>query len=62
MDDIEILKLENKALRIKAQKLEDELAIARRTLQLIRRAAEISQGVGKITAEEVQIAQTVFGA
>lgn len=76
MDDIEILKLENKALRLRIEslvqtcehlgaanvKLNDEVQILRRYAKLIKRSTEIVQKVGKVTAEDLKLAQTIFGA
>lgn len=45
MEDIEILKLENKALRIQNQALQDEVKILRRFRTLVGRAAEIVKGI-----------------
>lgn len=45
MDDIEVLTLENKALRIQIQALQDEVKILRRFRQLVSRASEIVKGV-----------------
>ena len=45
MDDIEILMLENKALRIQNQALQDEVKILRRFCTLVGRAAEIVKAV-----------------
>ena len=62
MDDIELLKLEMKALRVQNQKQADELKILKRYLKLVKRTTEIVEGVGKITAEDLEIAQTLLGA
>ena len=45
MDDIEVLRLELKAMRIKNQALEDEVRILRRFRQLVGRASEIVEHV-----------------
>lgn len=62
MDDIEILKLENKALRAKNEYLSEQLKIAMRALMMTKRCAEIAQRVGQIQPDELEMAQKIFGA
>lgn len=45
MNDADLLMLENKALRLQIQALQDEVKILRRFRTLVGRAAEIIKGV-----------------
>jgi hypothetical protein len=45
MDDIELLKLELKAMRLKNRALEDEVVILRRYRKLVERSTQIAAGV-----------------
>jgi hypothetical protein len=48
MDDIELLKLENKGLRLQNENLQDELRILRRYRQLIERSTQIAAAMESV--------------
>lgn len=59
MDDIELLMLENKALRFQIQALQDEVKILRRFRQLVARASEIVKGIPTALVPPTEITRRV---
>ncbi len=56
MDDIELLKLENRGLRLQNEALQDEIKILRRYRSLIERSTQIAkalEGLPTLTVEQM---------
>jgi len=55
MDDIEVLKLENKGLRVQNQALIDEIRILRRYRQIIERSSAIVDNIPTVMGSLIEM-------